>query len=281
MEKIKFFIILLVFFLSGCTEFLGVYRAQFVTQQEFSTNDIYYKVDIYPSEVYPGEELKIRFRIIAKKDLENVKIKIIDPCLFNTAYLEKSLGSLRKGMKKTATFRLKAEEVYMPTNCRIKFGIEYDSSIKFIQDVVVLSSTEYRQREESGTLSEIEISSVREPSSVEAELTFSEAQPFKENRKIQIFIQYKNIGDGIVKELSNVKITFPSNLEIESCSGYKKVNGYWKLSESLKFYNGETQKAVCKATTKANTPVDIGKILIEGKYKYEFEDYITVKILRG
>ena len=281
MKKIKFFLVLLVFFLSGCTEFLGTYRAQFVTQQELSTNDVYYAVDVYPSEVYSGEKLKIRFRIIAEKDLENVRIKIIDPCLFDVANREKTFKSLRKGMKKTVTFELKANEVHMSTNCRIKFGIEYDSFIKLIQDVAVLSSTEYRQREESGTLDEIEISSVKEPSSVEVELTFSEVQPFKENRKVHILIQYRNVGGGIVKELSNVKITFPSNLEIESCSGYDRTGNYWWLSESLKFYNGKTQKAVCTAKTKANKPIDIGKILIEGKYKYEFEDYITVKILKG
>lgn len=283
MKKIKFFIVLLVFFLSGCTDFLNTYRAQFVIQQEFSTNDVYYAVDVYPSEVYSGEKLKIRFRIIAEKDLKDVKIKIIDPCLFEVEGInEKSVGNLHKGMRKTVTFELNAKDVEMNTNCRIKFKLTYISSTKLIQDVVVLSSNEYREREESGTLDEIEISSSKEPSSVDIDLTFSEAQPFRENRKIQIFIQYRNLGNGIVEklEVGDVKITFPENLEIYSCSVYKKANSYWKLSEPLQFYNGETEKTVCNAITKANIPIDVGKILIEERYKYEFEDYINVKILK-
>ncbi len=281
-------------FISGCIDF-GAYRGQFVSKQEVTTNDLYYKVDVYPSEVYAGDTVKIRFGISSEKDLENVKVEIVDPCLFsvngntrsndNNDNIVKDLQNLHKGMKKTATFELTAGNVELETTCKIKFRITYDSYIKLVQDVVVLSDTEYKQREESGTLGEIEISSSKEPSSVEAELSFSEPQPFKENRNIQIYIKYVNVGNGRIDKIEKDSITifFPKNLEVSQCNGYQKYQksgNQWKLSKELIFYEGETEKNSCTAKTKANIPLDSGKLVIEGKYKYVIEDTINIKILR-
>ena len=287
-SALLFTFILFMLFISGCIDF-NAYRGQFVSKQEVTTNDLYYKVDVYPSEVYEGDTVKIRFGISSEKDLENVKVEIVDPCLFsvngntkNNGNIVKDLQNLYKGMKKTATFELTPGNVELETTCKIKFRITYDSYIKVVQDVVVLSDTEYKQREESGTLGEIEISSSKEPSSVEAELSFSEPQPFKENRNIQIYIKYFNVGNGRIDKIEKDSITifFPENLEVSQCNGYQGLGNQWKLSKELIFYEGETEKNSCTVKTKANIPIDSGKLVIEGKYKYVIEDTISIKILR-
>ncbi len=276
---------LFILALSGCvTNFPFSYRSKVTVYEETLTDDIAYTFEVYPSSVYEGEKVKIRVKLVPKKTLKNVNISVVDPCIFTIPENRKktiTLGDLSANTQRIAKFELRAPEtVEMNTKCKIKFKISYEASFSAISDVVVLSEAEYKERASSGTLNDIKISSSKTPSAVEARISFSEEQPFRDGEEVFMSVEYLNIGNGIPDKIekNNIKINLPQNLEVEECSDYSGENEL-TLSKNIEFYEKKGGKSVCKLRAKANVPIDIGKLSISVKYKYEIEDYISVEVL--
>jgi hypothetical protein len=272
----KIITLLTIIFLSACVQIEAI-REQFVVVKEKHAEDIAYKLELYPLTVNPGKTLKINFLIEPNKDLRNFNLSLIDTCFFETSENEKSFDFIKAGTTKILKFRLKAKDVELETKCKIKFKMEYESDFTVMQDVVVLSKGEYEEREKSGTLGEFSIETVKTNNPLDVSISFSKPQPFVEEDEIYMYIDYMNVGDGIIGKIEKgkIKITLPENLILKECDDFKDG----KLSKDLVFIKGKAERSLCIFDTKTESPVDLGKLLIIGKYKYEISDYLIVRIV--
>ncbi len=271
---------LLFLFLSGCVNY-PVRKGEFTSYSETKTNDLEYAVDLYPSEISAGESIKVRIKITPSKDIENVRVRISDPCILEVKRKEKKLGDISANSQRIVNFELKApSHVDIATQCKIKFEIEYEARFYSAQDIAVLSSAEYREKASSGKLGEIKISSSKIPSAIEIEVSFSEQEPFRDGKEMFMYIDYFNRGNGIPEPLKNVALYIPSNLKVKECSSEYALSPFkLSLSKEIEFYRNRAKRSVCKVEARANTPVDIQKLSVEAKYKYTLEDYVTVEVV--
>ncbi len=280
-----------VLLLSGCIGNFNLPFAQanFITKQEVLTDDIGYAIQVYPTEVMPGEDLRIRVKILPKKDITNVKVKILDTCDFTCkdGECEKEISRISANSQRMVRFTLAApESVVMEKDCEIRFAINYTANATIIRDLVVLSKTEYAERAKKGTLNEIKINEIKVPSSLDLDLKFSQSEALRSGEKVYMTINYRNKGSGVIDTLEkgSVVIEFPGNVKDENCDDYVKKSdndNLYELDKNIKFYGKESEKSVCEFTVNAKKPVDIQKMRITAKYKYETEDYIIVKLLKG
>ncbi len=269
--------ILLVLFFSGCTNLPDLSTEKFSLEKEKHFEDLHYAIEVYPSSISPGKTLKLRILLEPKRDLKDVTVSITDPCLFtiDKSKAEKKLGTLEANTRRYVRFKLKApEDVEMETNCKIRLRITYTASFNVLTDVAVLSETEKLAK------SKVSTSTTKSPSALDVSVSFSKKQPFIEGEKVFIYIDYENKGNGIINELNegDVEILLPSNLKLKSCEDYKKSANKLILNKKIIFIDNKGRRSVCLVETRANSPIDIEKLVISGKYKYEIDDSVIVTL---
>ncbi len=270
--------IFFVLLISGCINLPSLASEKFSIAKEEGYEDLHYAVEIYPSVVWPGKTVKLRILIEPKRDLENVKVVIADPCLFSVeGKKEKFLGNINANTRRYVHFSLKApEKIDMKTQCEIKLKIIYQANFVVIQDIAVLSEAEEKTNH-------ISISSTALPSALEISVSFSKTQPFLSGEKVFMYLDYRNEGSGIIGELNrgDVKIYLPNNLKLEECSDYSESEEGLILNRNIVFVNGKGKRSACLFRAVANSPVDIETMKISGKYKYEIDENVIVTVERG
>ena len=269
----KFLPLVAVLLVSGCVQFAGIVQSSVVVSST-SNPDFGLKVEYYPSEVKPGKKLILGFQVSAAKDLENFKISITDPCVFES---DKELiagpVSIWKGSVKTFRFRLTAGDVDFDTDCKIRFRIEYESDLYATTDLIVLSDVEYAERSRTGTLAELSPDTYSLPSPVEVGFSFSDDQPFVNGDTVYLNVNYRNTGPGF-PEFKELFITFPESAEAR-CSDWKDG----KVNPLPTFLKNRAEPTSCQLTLKSEGPISSGKIVVKGSYKYSMYDYINVKVV--
>ncbi len=268
--------LILILFFCGCINFPNITAEKFSLAKEKHFEDLHYAIEIYPSSVAPGKILKLRVLLEPKKDLKNVVVSISDPCLFTIdGGAEKNLGSLKANTRNYVRFDLRApNHIEMETNCKIKLRITYIASFDVLTDVAVLSEAEKLAG------NKIAISKSKLPSALDVYLSFSKEQPFIDGEEVFMYINYRNIGNGIISELDegNVVIDLPNNLRVKNCGDYAQFGNKLILNKKILFVDNRGETSACLFEARANSPIDIEKLSINGKYKYEIDDSIIVTL---
>ncbi len=266
---------MLIFF-SGCIN-SNVSKSEINIQASHVISDLAYKVEVYPTTVKSGKDLKLKLYLESNKNLKDFTVYFYDTCVFSGSSLKKTFD-LEKNSPKIISYKLKAGNVELPSNCQISFKMSYEGEYEASQDIVVLSSSEYEQRSRSGTLNEFLPKFEETTSPLYIALTFSELQPFKSGEEIRMKIDYENRGSGDLK-IENLEITVPNSLEPESCDDFK-INGQKLiLKKPIEFFGKKAAGSVCVFKTKTDVPISMEKMKISGKYKYTVRDYINVEVI--
>jgi hypothetical protein len=242
--------------------------------------DVFIEVNAIPTEVKAGRNINVFFELRNKNlyDLKNVNLTVYDPCIF-TGDMGKYIDNI--GANRTVSFSLKwtAGQADLDKDCNVKFRVSYDAEYSLYQDIAVLSKTEYEQREVSGTLHSIPVQSSFPDSPLRISLSFSEAQPFMENEKYYLHLDYRNVGGGVVNvEEKAITIKVPENVKDFSCSDY---DSNLANKEALNFITNRASTSTCSFTTTTTPTMDIKSLSISAGYKYMLDSSIIIKVKRA
>lgn len=242
--------------------------------------DVFIRAEaIPPTEVRSGRNVNVYFELRNKNtySLKNIKLTVYDPCIFS-GDVEKLITEIKAN--KTYTFSLKwtAGNVDLDTDCKVKFRIEYDAEYSLFQNIAVLSQSEYEQRELAGTLHDIPIQSSFPDSPLRISLSFSETQPFINNEKYYLQLDYRNVGGGVVNvDSGDITIKPPANVKEFSCADY---SGNLANSKALNFISNRASTSSCSFTTSTAQTMDIMSLVVSARYKYMLDNSILIKVKR-
>ena len=271
--------IAVVIFVAGCINSGEVSRSQFGSVQISDNQDLFVEVQA-SEEVRQGRNITTVFTVSNKREtpVDSVSFRVYDMCGFvGDSQKEFSLRSME-----TVTWNWKwlAPFIDFTTDCNVKFRVEYFGKNTMTHDVVVLDATEFYNREQQGTLNEIDIDSQQTAAPVSLGVTFSQSQPLLDGEKGFVFINYQNSGSGIATELSpgSVIISAPASLDGFNCAAYNLQDGKHVLRQPLRFLNDNAPQSTCEYTAKSSQPVDSASLTITATYKYTLDDSFIVKI---
>jgi len=225
----RYLLLLAIVFVSLCTQlpieipFLTPVQESSLALEVTTDPNLYLKVETLPKEVKEGKNISIFFEMRNKGDsiLENINLYVYDQCIFSDGN-KKTISVLKPDRTERWSWRWKAGNIELPTDCKIKFRTDYESNFSLFQDVAVLTESEYYIKEQEGTLESIPISSSSSYSPLSISVSFLEKQPFLEEDEITMTIGYSYIGDGIMN-VSDITIDIPNNLQFVSCSDYNYI----------------------------------------------------------
>ena len=246
--------------------------------------DLFVSVDTVPNEVKTGRDVSLLFQMTNKNpySLDNINFTIYDPCIFS-GDTEKNIAEIKANSTKTFSLKLTAGDTNFEQTCSLKFRITYDTEYSSYNDIIVLTKDEYEQREMAGTLNNIPIQQSFPSSPFKISLRFSEEQPFMNEENYFMYLDYNNIGGGVL-DVKSVTLSFPSNVKDFSCSDYQQVTGGpYPNSFSLKkiplsFINNRASTSSCSFNTSASQPIDIKSLAITASYKYVLDNSISIRV---
>ncbi len=186
--------------------------------------DLFISLDAVPNEVKSGRSANLMFELRNKKSypLENINLTIYDTCIFTTDDEKNYIKEIKANGTKTINIKLTAEDTELDKTCNIKFRVDYQAENSFYQDIAVLSKDEYEQREISGTLGNVPVQQNFPYSPLLISLSISDKQPFMENEKYYLTIDYRNVGSGIIY-IGNITMLTPPNIKDVDCNNDYKL----------------------------------------------------------
>lgn len=282
-------IVIAIIFVSLCTEIPYISELfpieQALGSLEVKTDsEIYIRVEAIPKEVRSGRDVKItiELRNKANYNLKNVRLLAYDTCVFDTKGDDaKTIDELRPNVTDLTRWEWTAKEVTLPTDCPIKFRVNYTGEFSLFQDVVVLTESEYEMRQQAGILHNIPIQTSSSPRPLKISVSFTEDQPFLEGIDVDMHVNYAYTGNAFMN-VDDVKMTFPENLQSPSdpldCKDYDISGNPLLLKEPLKFINKRASPSICTFTTKASQPMDIKTLSLTATYKYILDNSLLIKV---
>jgi len=226
MKKILFLSLILVVLVSGCINFGGGSLATFGVSETIDNPDMYLKVETSNDDVKAGRTMQVKTIIENKGDttLNDVTITAYDLCLFRGDDKEASTDELKANRSKEWIWKWVAADTQFETECDIKFLTEYNTTTHNERSVVVLEESEYYARELKQNLDDIPRTSYSSDNSLDISIGFSEEQPFLEGEEVYVYINYNDVGNGILKQIEkgDITIKMSDNLQGE-CSGYSST----------------------------------------------------------
>jgi hypothetical protein len=246
---------------------------------DLGSPDIFLKIEAVPNEIKSGRTVLLMFEMRNKNnfDLEDIEVTAYDMCLFQGTSTE-TIDTLRANTTKTWSMKWSSDEIDMDRDCVIKFRTEYTAQNSVFQDIAVLSESEYQQRELDGTLHNIPIQSSFPSSPLQIGLRFTDPQPLIDNEEYSMFIDYNNIGEGIVElEQGSITIVRPGNIDTMSCNNY---DNSLVLNREITFINKRGTPTTCTFTTDSVDLLEIQTMRIDVDYVYKIDNSLTIKIKR-
>ena len=212
-----------------------------VSITDLGSPDVFLKIQSIPEQVRSGRDLLLSFEVRNKNDVEIDDLTIDG---FDNCFLKSDSGSeepsfdLKPNATKTFMWTWKAKEVDMDRECTIRFMNTYTAKNVFYQDIIVLSESEYIQRELDGTTGQINIQSSQQKTSVQMSLSFSDSQPFMDDAEYYMYLDIIDTGVGMA-EIKELKLIFPDNVKKDSisCNGFTKDEYEMTLTKKLYFTN--------------------------------------------
>jgi len=281
-------IVIAIIFVSLCTEipyisdFFPIEQA--LGSLEVKTDsEIYIRVEAIPKEVRSGRDVKItiELRNKANYNLKNVRLLAYDTCVFDPkGEYEKTISELRPNVTDLTRWEWTTKEVTLPTDCPIKFRVEYDGQFSLFQDVVVLTEAEYEVRQQAGTLHNIPIQTSSSPRPLKISVSFTEDQPFLEDTGVDMRIDYAYTGNAFM-DVDDIIINVSKNLQSSKCEDYDISGNSLLLKEPLKFINKRASPSICTFAARASTSMDIRTLSLTATYKYILDNSILIKVKRG
>lgn len=279
-------IVIAIIFVSLCTE-IPFISDLFPIEQALGSfevktdSEIYIRVDAIPKEVRSGRNVKITIELMNKANynLEDVKLQAYDTCVFNTNGEDfKTITELRPNMTNLTSWEWTAGVVTLPTDCVIKFRVEYEGDFSLFQDVIVLTESEYEMRQQAGTLHNIPIQTSSSFRPLKISVSFSEDQPFLDGTDVGMQINYAYTGNAFMDvNEGGIVINVPENLQTLSCEDYDGVSTL-TLKEPLEFINKRSSPSICTFTTKASQPMDMKTLSLTATYKYIIDNSLLIKV---
>jgi hypothetical protein len=241
--------------------------------------DALVRVDYQP-EIRIGRTENILFDIENKNnfDLDNVVLTIYDSCIF-TGDTSNTINKIKANRSATFSLKLTAGNVSFDRDCNVKFKLSYSTQYSLFQDIVVLSKSEYEQRETAGTLKDIPIQFSSPSSPLRISLSLSGEQPFITGEKYYMSLDYTNAGSGFVEvNGGDIKITPPSNVNSFACDN--DYDNSLILNKKLTFVSNRASTSTCHFTAFTSQPMDIKSLTITASYKYVLYNSILIKVKR-
>ncbi|MEM7820636.1 MAG: hypothetical protein QW751_00335 [Candidatus Aenigmatarchaeota archaeon] len=243
--------------------------------------DMNVEVVAFPAEVKGGRNISVTWNITNKQTtnrLWNVNINVYDQCLFS-GDATKHFDELRENRTQTWTWRWSSQTTQFERDCNIKFKVSWESNATIIQDINVLSSTEYYTREQTGTLAAMAGTTTASTNPVTITLRFSDPLPWENNTTVYMYIDIADTGGGFIDKLpkGSIRITLPNNLKGD-CDGYKPKGNELILDRDLNFINKMAPSLTCTFQTTTDRPISTGTLSITANYKYDLDNSFTVKV---
>jgi|GEM_PF-5320734 len=222
-------------------------------------------------------------------DIKDFKIFIDDTGLFTDLQTGDPLNNgVTILANRTQTFNIKYRmgDPGLAEKTNIKLRSTYVSNASTSTTVAVLSDTEYFQRKAKGTLGEIPTSTWTSTSPLQLTVSWSDTMPLLDKQNVQMYVDYKNTGSGIIENLMPHQAFFsiPSNLEPKNCDDYTLVNlpegNRLELKNQLDFIQNKAKRSTCTFVAHSAGPIDSTSITGWVQYTYEIDNTITVPIIQ-
>lgn len=284
MRKSLWLLVIPVILIAACVQ-LPWQRAQVGPAQgvaEITDPDILVQVSAFPTEVRGGRNISVTWNLTNRQvanSLADVNVDVYDQCLFS-GDATKHLLELRAGRSQTWSWKWTSQETPFERDCAIKFKVNWTSDATIVQDINVLSDTEYYTREQAGTLADLSGLMTSTTNPVSITLRFSDPLPWLTGSTVYMYIDVADTGNGLISKLpaGSINISVPSNLDAV-CDGYRQVSeGLWSLDRDLNFVNKAAPSLTCTFNTTTNKPVSTGTLGLTANYKYELDNSFTVNV---
>lgn len=283
MKYLLLFGLVAIVLVSGCIDFGGT-QATFGFSEITDNPDMYMKIRTSSDEIKSGRYVQMEFVIENKGDmpLNNVRIDAYDQCLF-TGDKIKEFSEIKPNRTATWNWKWQAGNTDFDQECTVRFRTTYNAQTITTATTAVLDESEYYTREDQGKLGEITARYTEKANSLRIGFTFSESQPWLAGERILVYLNYNDVGGGMIKELkkTNVTIEVTPNLADGECSSYTIDSideNLYVLSSPLKFVNKRAPSTTCAFVANAEQPIDSGHITVTANYKYQFDNSLLLKV---
>jgi hypothetical protein len=276
----------LVIVASGCTGQGGNNVIQQILKIDVvsgGVEDINIRAEM-PEFARANTDFNLHVLVTPSVPINNLDITFYDRCggLFtakdNDNFKESFIESNRTKTYET-TYTMGETQV---DKCTVRFKTAYTSNMTLSQGVIVLTETEWFEREQAGTRKDITASSYSTTNPLRIAASFSQDQPLIDQANVKMYLDYSDEGTGIIKNLnpSEVKIKIPGNLELISCDDYNVEGGSLVLNKEKIFINKKASRSTCEFKTKASQAIDSRPVFVEAIYGYEIDSSFDVNILK-
>lgn len=237
-----------------------------------------------PEFARPNKDFNMHILVTPGVPINNLDISFYDKCggLFtakdNDNFKESFIESNRTKTYET-TYTMGTTQV---DKCTVRFKTAYTSNMTLSQGVIVLTETEWFEREQKGTRTDITAAVYSTTNPLRITTSFSQGQPLIEQATVKMYLDYSDAGTGVIRNLKagDVKIKLPGNLELISCDDYKSEGGFLVLNKEKIFINKKTSRSTCEFKTKASQAIDSRPVFVEAIYGYEIDSSFDVNILK-
>jgi len=281
MKELLLLSLMAIILVSGCIDFGGS-QATFGLSEVTNNPDMYLKIRTSNNEIKSGRYVQFEFVIENRgdTDLENIKIVAYDQCMF-TGNNTKDIALLRANRSTLWNWKWQARDTEFDHECYIKFRTTYNTHTLYSTTTNVLSESEYYTREDEGKLGEIQSRSSYTSNSLRIGAYFSEDQPFLTGERILLYINYNDVGGGLLKEIEvgETWINVTGNLANGDCSSYTAVTNGFVSSTPFRFVSKKAPSTTCEFTTNATQPIESGELRITANYKYQFDNSLLLKVI--
>ncbi len=217
-----------------------------------------------------------------KENLEDATVKVYDSCLFvNTTQQEFFFPKLKANKTEVMKAKYRLGAIDFEQECELKVKTEYTGNFSVIQTLTVLQEEEFERRDRENTLDQIPKTKFTQAGPFLADFSFSKQLPFREGGNISMFVEYKNLGRGLVGKVSegSVSIDYPENaLELVRCDDFSLESGKLVSNVDIGLTKGATKKSTCLFTTTAKTPIVSEPLKLSGSYRYRIDSSTKVKV---
>jgi len=169
----------------------------------------------------------------------------------------------------------------------IKIRSFYSSETSIATTVAALSETEYFHRKATGTLDAIPVATTTTNNPLRLSISWSDAMPLLDKQEVQMYVDYKNNGEGYITTLEKNSVVFniPSNLQAVRCDDYTlstiaQPGGTMTLSKTLDFVQKSAKRSTCTFAVKAAGTIDSQSISGRASYLYETDSTVSVPIIQ-